>query len=79
MTEIEARSRIIQELDSLKNMLLNSRIDPMKTFNNDNAIEQLRGVFDDKFSELKKGKLSKEDTILDLLSYLILLRIAEKQ
>jgi len=80
--EIEIWNQCIQ----LANMLVeknrnygNSALDPLRIFSKADAVEQLRVRIDDKLSRLMRGKDAGEDVILDLLGYLVLLRIAMKK
>ena len=56
----------------------NSALDPIRCFSKADAAEQLRVRIDDKLSRLMRGKNAGEDTVLDLIGYLVLLRIAER-
>ena len=83
----EWRERIAAECDAVKTMLLskneaygNSALDPMRVFSAQGAVEQLCVRIDDKLSRLKRGKPSDaEDTVLDLIGYLVLLRVAQRK
>lgn len=55
-----------------------SALDPIRMFSSCDAGEQLRVRIDDKLSRLARGSAAGEDVILDLIGYLILLRIAER-
>jgi hypothetical protein len=57
----------------------NSALDPVRVFSKADPAEQLRVRIDDKISRLLRGAAAGEDTVSDLLGYLILLRIAERQ
>lgn len=75
-----------QECDILKAILLdknarygNSALCPQRIFSSADNIEQIRVRIDDKLSRIKNQSDDDiEDTTLDLLGYLILLRVAEK-
>ena len=77
-------ARIAAECDAIKAMLLeknaaygNSALDPVRIFSQANTIEQIRVRIDDKLSRLARGRVfGDEDTILDLIGYLVLLRVA---
>lgn len=81
------QQKITYECDSIKQMLLdknesygNSALDPVRIFSTADKIEQLRIRIDDKLSRLQRGvDYGDEDTILDLIGYLVLLRIALKE
>lgn len=70
-------------LSEVREMLLaknraygNSALDPVRIFSRANPVEQIRVRLDDKISRLMRGADAGEDTELDLLGYLILLRVA---
>lgn len=77
-----------QELGFIEQFLLdkntaygNSALEPIKIFaKTTSAVEQINVRIDDKLNRLMKGsKYRDEDTELDLLGYLILKRIAERE
>lgn len=54
----------------------NAALDPMRVFSKADSIEQLKVRIDDKLSRIKNGKeFAQEDTITDLIGYLILLKL----
>lgn len=53
----------------------NSALEPIRVFSRASADEQLRVRLDDKLSRLRTGRVDHEDTIADLIGYLLLLRI----
>lgn len=57
----------------------NSALEPLRVFSRANPIEQIRVRIDDKLSRMRNTGTEDEDVVLDLLGYLILLRIAEKR
>lgn len=71
----------IQDLLVAKNEAYgNSALDPVNIFSKSTAVEQIKVRIDDKLSRLYHGKeYGDEDTITDLMGYLILLRIAERE
>ena len=79
--------KIQQECDQLADFLIeknkaygNSALEPLRMFSKADPVEQLKVRIDDKLSRLQRGnEYAGDDTILDLLGYLILLRIANKQ
>lgn len=78
---------ICEECDAVRDMLLaknkrygNSALEPLRVFSQASATEQIRVRIDDKLSRLYRGiRGDDEDTVLDLIGYLILLRIAERR
>lgn len=77
------------ECEKLAGMLIeknnaygNSALDPLRIFSNADPAEQLKVRIDDKLSRLQRGingiNNVGEDTVLDLLGYLILLRVAQR-
>lgn len=80
------REELEREIQDLKEMLLeknaaygDSALDPVRIFSRADAAEQIRVRLDDKLSRLARGSDAGEDVVLDLLGYLILLRIAERR
>lgn len=57
----------------------NSALDPVRIFSIANPIEQIKVRIDDKLSRIARGADAGEDTIMDLIGYLVLLKIAEKE
>lgn len=58
----------------------NSALEPVGIFSKLTAVEQLNVRIDDKLSRLYNGKeYGQEDTETDLLGYLVLKKIAEKE
>lgn len=58
----------------------NSALDPVRIFSRATPKEQILVRLDDKLSRLKRGdNRFQEDTVVDLLGYLVLLVIAERQ
>lgn len=56
----------------------NAALDPIRIFSSANPEEQIRVRIDDKLSRIKRGNNSfNEDTVLDLLGYLVLLLISK--
>ena len=77
---------IAEECDRVKELLLeknreygNAALEPKRIFSKSNPSEQIRVRIDDKLSRIQyEGvKNIKEDTVMDLIGYLILLRISE--
>lgn len=78
--------KVQAECDAIADMLIeknaaygNSALDPVRIFSKADIAEQIRVRIDDKISRLQRGSTAGEDTVRDLIGYLILLRIAEKQ
>jgi hypothetical protein len=76
------QAAIMVECDALAQMLIkknraygNSALDPVRVFSKADAAEQIKVRLDDKISRLMRGQAAGEDVILDLLGYLILLRV----
>lgn len=79
------QNAIREECDALRDMLLtknsdygNSALDPVRIFSKASTVEQILVRLDDKLSRLARGRAAGEDVELDLLGYLILLRVARK-
>lgn len=87
MTNDEIRVEIALECDAIRDTLLaknaaygNSALDPLRVFAAElDRDAQLRVRIDDKLSRIARGREhGADDTLLDLIGYLILLRIARK-
>jgi hypothetical protein len=83
MTSVQAM--IAEECEQLKSMLLaknkaygNSALEPVRIFSKADSEEQLRVRLDDKLSRLARGSADGEDVELDLMGYLVLLRVARR-
>lgn len=71
-------------LDGVAELLLeknrkygNSALNPVRIFSRADPVEQLKVRIDDKLSRLRSGQVDDtEDVELDLLGYLVLLRVA---
>lgn len=79
---VSTRELIIAECDRVKELLLaknasygDSATDPIRIFSKLEPEEGLRLRIDDKLSRMARGNDAGEDTTLDLIGYLILLRI----
>ena len=72
------------ECEKIRQMLLSknkqygdSALKPLRVFSQADSIEQIKVRIDDKLSRIKNQSWADtEDTLLDLIGYLILLRIA---
>lgn len=82
-----AQSDFAAKVYQIANMLVaknasygNSALDPVRIFSRASALEQLRVRIDDKLSRIARGtEVPNEDTVDDLLGYLVLYKIALKQ
>lgn len=81
----DVQALIQEECDLLKGMLLeknraygNSALEPLRIFSRCDPAEQIKVRLDDKLSRLSRGSAAGEDVELDLLGYLILLRVERK-
>ena len=78
---------IVSECGALADLLIeknrkygNSALEPLRLFSRADAVEQLRVRIDDKLSRIRSSQADDtEDAELDLLGYLVLLRIARKR
>lgn len=80
-------TQLIKVLNEISNLLNeknkkygNSALEPCRIFSKANMVEQLLVRIDDKLSRIKTTGLeaADEDTLNDLIGYLILLKIAKK-
>ena len=54
-----------------------SALNPVRVFSKADSVEQIKVRIDDKISRIQRGSDYGEDTVLDLIGYLILLKVAE--
>lgn len=76
---------IVRECIAIAELLLaknraygDAALNPVRIFSRADAVEQLKVRIDDKLSRLARGEAAGEDTELDLIGYLILLRVARR-
>jgi hypothetical protein len=77
-------TRIMHTIESMlieKNRAYgDSALDPVRVFSKSDAIEQIYVRIDDKLSRIKRGhEYPGDDTIFDLVGYLVLLLIAKER
>ncbi len=78
--EVKAVTDGIAEVLVAKNKAYgDAALNPVRVFSKADPIEQLKVRIDDKISRLARGNDAGEDTELDLIGYLVLLRIAKKR
>ena len=77
---------IARECVSIARMLIgknkaygDSALSPLRVFSKASAQEQILVRIDDKLSRLSRGAAAGEDVVLDLIGYLVLLRIAQRR
>lgn len=68
-------SEIVEMLVKKNESYGNSALDPIRVFSKADRIEQLKVRIDDKLSRIYRGKEIGEDTINDLIGYLLLLKM----
>lgn len=79
-------SRVREILADLGDLLIeknnaygNSALDPVRVFSKADTVEQLNVRLDDKLSRIKRGhEYANEDTLKDILGYIVLLMIAKE-
>jgi len=81
-----SQREIREECDAVRDVLLeknraygDSAINPVRIFSKASAEEQILVRLDDKLSRLARGHAAGEDVTLDLIGYLVLLRVARKR
>lgn len=57
----------------------NAALDPVRIFSKASPVEQILVRLDDKLSRLSRGEAAGEDVELDLIGYLVLLRVARRR
>lgn len=83
----EFHAKVRKELNAVEKLLVekneaygNSALEPINVFSKSTAVEQIKVRIDDKLSRLYHGKeYGDEDTITDLLGYIVLLKVAERE
>lgn len=82
---VDVQAAIAEECNAIREMLLeknraygNSALDPLRIFSKADPEEQIRVRIDDKLSRLARGSSAGEDVELDLVGYLVLLRVARR-
>jgi hypothetical protein len=83
----ETEDQIDQVVNEIRDMLIDknraygdSALDPVRVFSKASAIEQIYVRIDDKLSRVKRGhEYPGDDTISDLIGYLVLLLIAKEK
>lgn len=86
MGDITSTQRVIaEECDAIKELLLSknraygdSAIRPIRVMSRADPEEQIRVRIDDKLSRLARGDAAGEDVELDLIGYLVLLRVLRR-
>ena len=89
MTLTETQSQISAVCDDIKELLLyknrkygNSALKPVRIFSKSDSVEQILVRIDDKLNRIQQGSGlldEDEDVIVDLIGYLVLLKIALTQ
>jgi hypothetical protein len=85
ITSLQFERKLDTVLSSIKSLLIeknksygNSALEPLNIFSKQSASEILKSRIDEKLSRLMRGDDSQnEDTVKDLIGYLILLRVSE--
>lgn len=84
---INSQELIAIECDSIKEKLLqknkeygDSALNPVRIFSSSDRLEQINVRIDDKLSRIRNQGIKKidEDTVFDLIGYLVLKRVGEK-
>ena len=84
MTDFESEVRgVLQEIGDMlveKNRAYgNSALDPVRIFSKATDVEQILVRIDDKLSRLARGSAAGEDVEMDLMGYLVILRVARRR
>jgi hypothetical protein len=83
----ETEQKITEVMSGIEKMLIeknraygDSALDPVRVFSKDDAIQQLYVRIDDKLSRVQRGhEYPGDDTVFDLIGYLVLLLIAKER
>lgn len=81
------QQEIIEICDSVKELLLeknrkygDSALNPIRIFSKSDSTEQIKVRIDDKLNRLKNQQEDdNEDTVTDLIGYLVLLKISQRR
>jgi uncharacterized protein (DUF302 family) len=81
------QQEIIEVCDSVKELLLeknrkygDSALNPIRIFSKSDSTEQIKVRIDDKLNRLKNQQEDdSEDTVTDLIGYLVLLKISQRR
>ena len=84
---LQTEQKIAEVVDGIRDMLIaknraygDSALDPVRVFSKEDAIEQIYVRIDDKLSRVKRGhEYPGDDTISDLIGYLVLLLVAKER
>lgn len=83
MNHDEFAAAVRQECEAVAELLIrknreygNSALEPIRIFACSDPVEQIRVRIDDKLSRIARGHGSQEDTVMDLIGYCIIMRIA---
>jgi hypothetical protein len=87
MSLTESQKKIVDVCDSIKELLLeknrkygDSALNPVRIFSKADAKEQLKVRIDDKLNRLMNQQVDdNEDTVTDLIGYLILYKVQSKK
>lgn len=79
------KDKVLEVTNDIANMLIsknkkygNAAIEPIRIFSKSDSVEQLLVRIDDKLSRISnQSELEDEDVYMDLIGYLILLKIAK--
>jgi hypothetical protein len=82
---LQTEDKIKAIMSRLENMLIeknraygDSALDPVRVFSKEGAVEQIYVRIDDKLSRVQRGhEYPGDDTIFDLVGYLVLLLVAK--
>ena len=76
----EECNRVAELLIAKNRSYGNSALDPVRVFSNADEVEQLKVRIDDKLSRfMRGGEYPKDNDLDDLMGYLVLLSIAQKE
>jgi len=78
--EIRTECALVLDMLLAKNAAYgDSALNPVRIFSRADPVEQIRVRIDDKLSRMARGAAAGEDVVLDLIGYLVLLRIAGRR
>jgi hypothetical protein len=83
---MSTEDKILSVVDQVKDLLISknrkygdSAISPIRVFSRADSVEQIKIRIDDKLSRISNGHGNDldEDTVMDLIGYLVLLKVAQ--
>lgn len=85
MSKMDFHAAVTNEMILIRDLLVSKNkaygdavLNPVRIFSKADSVAGLKVRIDDKLSRLARGENAGEDVVLDLIGYLVLLRIAQR-